>query len=426
MKPKTAITTLGITLLLLLTWICFQKQISALALLNNSQPHQESLSMKPSSVSSNLESQLVTANTRFGFHLFSAILKQDSQKNVFVSPTSVAIALSMLYNGASGETQQEMAKALELQGMSLADINSANLALRESLENADAEVKLAIANSLWAREGFAFKDSFLARNRQFYDAQISSLDFANPEAKNVINSWVKEKTVGKIEKIIDNISPADVMFLINAIYFKGNWTDQFDKKLTREQPFFLRDGKAKKYPSMSRQGKYRYWENEQFQAISMPYGKERLSMYIFLPRQESSLTDFLTQLTPENWDKWLAQFSKREGFIQIPRFKLEYEIKLNQALAAVGMGGIFEASQANFAQMTANPVVVDEVKHKTFVEVNEEGTEAAAVTSIGIRATAIMPMEEPFTMIVDRPFFCAIRDNQTGTVLFMGTIFEPN
>jgi serpin B len=373
-----------------------------------------------------VDEKFVDANTKFGFKLFKEVLKQDSKKNVFVSPTSVAIALSMTYNGASGETQQAMAKALELQGMSLQDINQANNTLKTSLENADPDVQMSIANSLWAKQGVTFNPEFMQRNQQFYGAKVTELDFAKPEASTIINSWVKENTRGKIDQIVGQIQPNDALFLINAIYFKGNWTKKFDKSQTTERPFYLSNGTQKQHPMMSQSGKYRYYENESFQAVSLPYGKGRLSLYIFLPQKNTSLDTFQQQLASENWEQWTNQFRMRQGSVQVPRFKFDYDIQLNNALKALGMEAAFDGSRANFSNMSSASLAIDEVKHKTFVEVNEAGTEAAASTSVGVMLTsARMPQEQPFQMIVDRPFFCAIRDNQTGTILFMGSIQEP-
>jgi serpin B len=177
---------------------------------------------------------------------------------------------------------------------------------------------------------------------------------------------------------------------------------------------------------MSQSGRYRYYENENFQAVTLPYGTERLSLYVFLPRKNTSLDAFQQQLAVENWQQWMNQFQMRRGSIQLPRFKFEYDIQLNTALKSLGMEAAFDGSRANFSNMTSASVKIDEVKHKTFVEVNEEGTEAAAATSVRATLTSARMPEEPFQMVVDRPFFCAIRDNQTGTVLFMGSIREPH
>ncbi|MEQ9626130.1 serpin family protein [Coleofasciculus chthonoplastes] len=371
-----------------------------------------------------VNTKLVEANTKFGFKLFSEILQENSNNNVFISPTSIAIALAMTYNGASGETQAAMANALELQGMSLSEVNQANEALKTTLENADSDIQLSIANSLWAKQDISFKPDFLRRNQEFYDTQVTNLDFANPEAKRVINNWVKENTNGKIPQIISEIQPNDILFLINAIYFKGNWMEQFDKDKTVERPFYLVDGTQKEHPMMSQSGEYQYYEDDTVKAISLPYGKGRLSFYVFLPRENISLDTFEQQLTPEKWQQWMNRFGKRDGSIVLPRFKLEYEIQLNKALKALGMDVAFDR-RADFSNMTEEDVLINQVKHKTFVEVNEEGTEAAAATSVGMVLTSAAIPQTPFEMVVDRPFFCAIRDNQTGTILFMGSIREP-
>lgn len=400
------------------------RKIDALDSISGSQKPRES-HLIAQSPNQPVDSRLVDANTKFGFKLFSEILKQGSNKNVFVSPTSVAIALSMTYNGARGETQEAMAKTLEVQGLSLQDINQANNVLKASLENPDPDVQLSIANSLWAREGIDFKREFLQQNRQFYGAKVTELEFAKPNAPGIINNWVKENTRGKIDGIVQELRPDQVLFLINAIYFKGNWTKPFDKSQTADRSFYLADGTEKKHPMMSQSGKYQYYENDTFQAVSLPYGKGRLSFYVFLPKENTSLDAWQQQLTLENWQQWISQFRRRQGSIQLPRFKFDYEIQLNNALKSLGMEDAFDASKADFSNMTSASVVINEVKHKTFVEVNEEGTEAAAATSVGMMLTSAQIPEEPFQMIVNRPFFCAIRDNQTGTILFMGSIQDP-
>jgi serpin B len=371
------------------------------------------------------DTKLVNANNKFGFKLFSEIQKAEgSKKNIFISPSSLAIALAMTYNGASGYTQQAMAKTLEFQGMSLAEINSNYAALKSLLENPDANVQLNIANSLWVNQDVSLRRDFLKRNQDFYQAKVANLDFQDASALSTINNWVNDNTSGKINKIVDRIEPNSVLFLINAIYFKGQWTDKFDKNQTAEYPFYSASGQQKLHPMMSQTGKYKYYENEQFQAVSLPYGKDgKVSFYIFLPRQNSNLKTFYQNLNAENWKKWVEKFQSRDGFIRLPRFKTDYEVTLNDALKALGMQVAFN-NQANFSGIGEN-LAISEVKHKTFVEVNEEGTEAAAATSVGIVVTSFPQKPEPFRMIVNRPFFCAIRDNQTGSILFMGSILEP-
>ncbi len=371
------------------------------------------------------DTKIVAANNKFGFKLFSELLKEDSnEKNIFVSPLSVGTALAMTYNGASGSTQKAMATTLEIQGINLAEINSSYATLKTLLDNPEANVQLTIANSLWANKDASFQPDFLQRTQDFYKAKVTNINFQDATTPNIINNWVKENTGGKINEIVEKLEPNQVLFLINAIYFKGKWSNEFDKSQTAVAPFHLNSIQQKQHPMMSQKGNYKYYENEQFQAVSIPYGKDgKVSFYIFLPKQNSNLKAFYQNLNAENWDKWMAKLNKREGFISLPRFKTDYEITLNQALKTLGMAEAF-SNQANFSKMGKN-FAISEVKHKTFVEVNEEGTEAAAASSVGMVATSYRPASEPFRMIVDRPFFSAIRDNQTGNILFMGSIVDP-
>ena len=371
--------------------------------------------------------KVVSATTRFGIGLFKEVVKQRPRKNVFLSPSSVAFALAMTYNGAAGTTQEDMGMTLGFADMDLHDVNRGHALLKEVLENPDPQVQLEIANSLWARKGTRFRPEFLEANKAFYDAEVMVLDFRDPGSLSAINGWVNRKTKGKIDRIVDRIDPLSILFLINAVYFKGKWTEPFDERMTKEHPFRLLDGRQKPHPFMFQSGRYRYLEAEGFQAVSLPYGEGRVSMVVFLPSRDSSLHAFQTSLSKQTWDGWMSRFRSMEGDIALPRLKLDDETTLNKALKALGMAIAFDRNRANFEGMCPSPpqLYIDQVRHKTFVEVNEEGTEAAAVTSVEMKATAMPPAEEHFTMVVDRPFFFAIRDNDTGTVLFVGSIVDP-
>ncbi|MCC5614528.1 serpin family protein [Nostoc sp. CHAB 5836] len=402
---------------------CSQVDSNKSALAQSSLPQPETPLQKKTL---KIDAKIVESSNKFGFKLFSEVLKNDrGENNIFISPSSVAIALAMTYNGASGSTQQAMAKTLELQGINLPEINSSYAAtLKQLLDNSDRKVQLNIANSLWANRDVSFEPDFLQRIQYFYKAKVSNLNFQDAAAPSIINNWVKENTSGKINKIVEKIEPNQVLFLINAIYFKGKWSNEFDKNQTAPYPFYITSGRQKQHPMMSQNGDYRYYESNQFQAVSLPYGKDgKFSFYIFLPKQNSNLNAFYQNLSIKNWEKWMTQFNKQKGFIRLPRFKTEYDITLNDALKTLGMEEAF-SNKANFSRMGKN-FAISEVKHKTFVEVNEEGTEAAAATSVGIVTTSLRQEPEPFRMIVDRPFFFAIRDNQTGNVLFMGSIIDP-
>ncbi|MDY6938400.1 MAG: serpin family protein [Cyanobacteriota bacterium] len=371
--------------------------------------------------------ELTAANTKFAFKLFSQIQTQQSDRNIFISPASVAFALAMTYNGASGDTQAAMARTLEFQDMSLEEVNFAYEALKSTLENIDPNVELAIANALWSDLGIDFNSDFLTNTREFYQAEATELDFSQPDAPATINNWVAQNTKGKIDSIVDRIPPDTILFLINAIYFQGDWSEPFDPEVTAEQPFTKLDGTQTPHPLMSQTGDYQYLENETFQAVSLPYGNGQFSFYIFLPKAGIELTDFVGNLNDTNWETWIDEFSQQPGSIQIPKFELEYEITLNDTLKALGMDVAFDRTRADFSAMRTPPpgLAIDRVKHKTFVEVNETGTEAAASTSVGAVTTSAPAFQEPFSMVVDRPFFCAIRENRTQTIVFMGSIVDP-
>lgn len=364
--------------------------------------------------------KIVSADNSFGFNLFHRIAGRESGDNILISPASLAAALTMTYNGASGHTKEAMAKTLGLRGLSMEEANQANAVLQNRLNSLGRDVLLNTANSLWAREGQEFREDFLKRNREFYDAKISTLDFAHPEAPWVIDTWVREKTGGKIEKIVETIPGGAILYLINAVYFRGAWAVKFDSQNTMERDFTLLDGSKKKVPMMMTGAKgFKYLRENNFSAVGLPYGDGRVGMYVFVPDEDSSLKELYEGLNAESWDEWMSRFQEAELMIVIPRFNLEYDIVLDDALTDLGMGVAFDAGAADFSVMCpGGGVWIDEVKHKTFLEVNEEGTEASAATSVrmsrGSRA-----------VYVNRPFFCAIRDDDTGAILFIGSIVDP-
>lgn len=373
-----------------------------------------------------IDSNVSKANTEFGFNLFNAIWETEQNQNIFISPFSVSVALAMTLNGAAGETEQAMTDTLKLNGISSDAINSSFYQLQNTLKTSDRKVTLTIANSLWGREGFQFKADFLQRNALYFSADTSILDFMDPSALHTINQWVNDSTNSKIPKILDEIESNAVLFLINAIYFKGSWQAEFDPSDTGDEAFHLVSGGTKQVPMMSRTGPYEFYRGEGFQAINLPYGEGRIGMLIFLPDSNSDLSSFIDSVDTEKWEHWMEQFRELNMQISIPKFKLEYGTKeLNDVLTSLGMGIAFDDEQADFSRIADLEAVggnlyITKVAHRTFIEVNEEGTEAAAATSVGIGIKSLPPR-----FIVDRPFFFAIRDSETGTVLFMGTVVEP-
>ncbi|MDO8594337.1 MAG: serpin family protein [bacterium] len=359
------------------------------------------------------------AHNTFGFETIKLLAKDEGNNNIFISPSSIALALSMVYNGAGGTTKDAMQKALQFQGLDISTINQESLGLINLLKNPDPQVELSVANSLWARNGVEFKKEFLTTVASYFKAQIATLDFNAPSAADTINAWVSSNTKGKIPSIVASPIPNDmVMYLINAVYFKGSWTKAFEKKLTENKTFTAAGGTAKKAPLMKKVGYLPYFETEEFQSVALSYGKnKRLSMYVFLPKD---LTAFVQTLDEKKWTEWMNQYEEMSGTLFLPRFKMEYEKGLIPALTSLGMGVAF-GNGADLSGM-GKDLKISEVKHKTYVDVNEEGTEAAAVTSVGIGVTSVAPPVKTFTMEVNHPFFFAIRDSQTGEVLFMGTV----
>jgi len=372
------------------------------------------------------DKDVITANTRFGLKLFTD-LAGKTRENVFISPSSVAMALTMLCIGSGGSTYNEMANTLALKGLSLESINTANASLKQLLEEADPKVRLSIANSIWLPLAVTINSRFKKMVQEFYQAEVTSLDFDSGAAA-VINEWVKKNTEDKISKVIDVLDSSCRLVLVNAIYFKGSWTAEFNEARTKKRMFTRLDDSQKKHPMMSQSGNYRYLGSRDFQAVRLPYGNGTVSMYIFLPGKKTTLEEFISTINYKNWQKWMSRFDYMKGDITLPRFKIEYEVTLNEAMQRLGMKDAFSPVRANFKRIFKfeQPIYIDQIRHKTFVEVNEEGTEAAAVTVVEMApGSAPGAVEERFSMVVDRPFVCAIRDDTTGTILFMGAIVDP-
>ncbi|MBN2169648.1 MAG: serpin family protein [Actinobacteria bacterium] len=368
---------------------------------------------------------------RLSIEFHKQVASEDGPRNIFLSPVSLEMALAMTMNGADGETRTAMENTLQMSGMSAEEINRLNKDLMNWLEETDPEITLDIANSLWGRQDIIFSDEFLNLNKDYYDAEVQNLDFQSGSAAKTINKWVSDNTNDKITEIIKPpISPQTILLLLNAIYFKGTWTSEFDKSQTRDMKFTTAGGEEKDVPMMFNSGDYRYMENEQFQAVRLPYGDDNVAMYVFLPKDTQGLESFIENLNAEEWNTWMTQFSQMEGDIRLPRLKIEYEKTLNDALTTLGMGIAF-TDQADFMKMIAqdtitDPIRIKTVKQKTYVDVNEEGTEAAAVTSVEMELTAVPEPSERFEITVDHPFFFVIRDDPSGANLFTGSIVDPS
>ncbi|MBU8918046.1 serpin family protein [Bacillus sp. FJAT-29953] len=369
--------------------------------------------------------EIVSANNQLGMKLLTEI-GAGNGGNTVISPTSLLMALSMVYNGADGATKEEMAKVLQTTGMDATELSQANASMMSMLHKHSKQIQLNIANSIWLNKDFHFQDDFATNNRDYFNAEIKEIDINDSKSVPLINDWVKKSTNGKIKEIIEApLDPDLVVVLINAIYFNGKWQYEFDKEQTKEQTFNLTEGTTKKVPLMTLNEKLAYLETEDFQAVSLPYGDGQMSMKIFLPRESSNLAEFQKMLTTENWEKWNSEFTEKKGTVLLPKFQLEYEVILNDLLKNLGMETAFD-SRANFSKMVkeTDPIMISEVKQKTFIDVNEAGTEAAAATSVQMVKESAS-IDNPFFIEVNRPFFMAITEEESGTILFMGLISDP-
>jgi serine protease inhibitor len=365
-----------------------------------------------------VDSNLVAANNSVGFDLFNQLVQQNPSANVFISPTSIALALEIVENGANGATLTAMGQTLHLPSTSLSDINTGNAALQASLVNPDPKVALTIANSLWIHKATTqVNPTFIQTNTNYYGSTVG--DLAGAPAN--VNAWVSQQTNGNITSILPAGNYSSWVFaVINAVYFKGAWTTPFDPGLTTSVPFTLLNGTTKTCNLMQRQGTYTYYSGANFQAVRLPYGSNRMSMVMILPNQGVNWTTFLATLTPQNLTTWLSQATSNFGSVALPRFQTGYDADLIPSLTSLGMGIAF-TSQADLSGI-APGTMLTYVHHKTFLNVTEQGTEAGAATGIG-GATAVAV--NSFTFRADHPFFCAIQDDKTGTLLFLGCILDP-
>lgn len=367
---------------------------------------------------------LVTTINDFGFDVFQKLHEAKADENSFISPLSISTALSMVLNGADSDTKTAIQSTLNLKDWQLEEINKAYLTLLTQLPGLDEKVKLQIANSIWYKEGFDVLPSFLDVNSEFFNSEIQELDFLKPEAVNTINSWVEDKTEGLIDKILNEIPADAVMYLINAIYFKGDWTHSFDEEFNYESNFFTSENEKETVEYMSRgKAHLAYFENELFQAVNLPYGDSLYAMSIFLPKPEQTINDIIFALSTENWATWNTSYDTTEVLFAMPKFELKYEKKLNQLLVDLGMEIAF-TGKADFSKINGKGgLKISEVRHKSFIKVDEQGTEAAAVTIIGIETTSVPTYP---IMEVNRPFVFVIRDHQTNSALFVGKVMNPN
>jgi serine protease inhibitor len=371
--------------------------------------------------------EIITADNAFGLSLFREVVTSDKEaKNIFISPTSVALALAMAYNGAQGDTKAAMENVLQKKGFTLQEINESYKSLIDALVTVDPKVLLEVANSIWYRQDFTVLPDFITLNSNYFYATVKAADFNNPATVDAINGWVNEKTHEKITSIIDNIASEAVMYLINAIYFKGIWRSEFDKEKTADGPFTSGEGEMLTIPMMQQQDTFRYFHNEKLACAELPYGQGNYNMIILLPEIGITLQDVIGSLTSESWEAMMNSLTREELVVRLPKFKFDYERTINDELTDMGMGIAF-SDMADFTGINSDGgLKISKVLHKTFVEVDEEGTEAAAVTAVIIGTTAYPGEKVPISFVVDHPFVFAIRERDTGAIVFIGCVNDPS
>jgi serpin B len=379
------------------------------------------------SAPSKIEGTIVQGNNQFALDLYAKL--QERKGNLFFSPYSISTALALTYAGAKGQTQSQMASVLHFPlqaqfhsafGKIIKDLNA---------RGENGRYELTIANALWGQKGYEFLKEFLGLIKANYDGQLNEVDFvsATEAARKTINAWVEQKTKDKIKELIKPgvLDAMTRLVLTNAIYFKGNWASQFKEAQTENAPFTLLSGDTVEVPLMNQTGQFPYMETENFQALELPYVDNELSMIIFLPKEPNGLKKFEQELTADNVSQWLSSLHKREVIVFIPKLKMTSEFSLASVLQSMGMMDAFMPNSADFSGMTGRKdLCISAVIHKAYVDINEEGTEAAAATAVTMRLTAVGPGQTP-VFRADHPFVFLIRDNQTGSILFIGRVMNP-
>lgn len=375
---------------------------------------------------SDKSAKIISADNQFGFELFQKVNSSlDVQKNTMISPLSVSLALAMVYNGTNGNTKKQMEDMLYKSNLTPDDINQSYKDLVSSLISHDPKVELSISNAIFCRNTFNVKPAFIATNQNYYQAEVSGLDFSKTtETLNTLNSWVNTKTKGKIEKIIEKVKAEDLMYLLNAIYFNGEWKYRFDVQETADQSFTKEDQNAVQVPTMYIENSFNYFSNIDFQLLEMPYGSGKYSMLIFLPAAGKTTNDLISLMTSDKVNEWVSKLSEQKKKVFLPKFEFKFDKSLVDNLKTLGMTDAFNDGADLSGISDDARLVISEVMHKTYIKVDERGTEAAAVTGITVGVTSVGPDMNTFR--VDHPFVFAIREKDTNAILFIGKVMNPN
>ena len=372
------------------------------------------------------KAKLIEADGDFSIDFFKAVHANDSSENIFISPLSLSMALGMTLNGATGNTQYEMQNTLGFSDISQEEINKGYQSLKRQLLNADDKIQFEVANSVWARAPYSMKEEFKKIVEEYFDAETASLDFDDPKTLDTINNWVSNATNDKIKKILTSIESQDLMFLINAIYFKGSWTSKFDPDLTAPNPFYLSENNVIQIDMMKQLQEVNVLIDDEVTMLELPYGNETFSAIFIKPsRKDISIDQIISnKLTSEQLNNWITRLSKKKVEYFIPKFELEYKRELKEDLKALGMNQVFaHKAELNNLFNDLDNLYVSSVLQKTFLKMDEQGAEAAAATSITVGRTSMPSYEE---VKIDQPYLLIMREKTSGAILFMGKITIPN
>ena len=366
---------------------------------------------------------LIASGNSFAFSIFKNVINNSAEsENVIISPLSISCALSMTLNGANGPTQDAMLSALKMKGLTPESVNNSYKALTEALLNVDKRVLISIANSVWTENNFVVKKPFTDILTGYYNAESKSFNITDPLVPKQVNSWIESNTNGLIKNMIDKLDPNTVMLLINAIYFKGKWNSQFDKANTADGSFYKPDGVTSTVPMMKQTSEFKIYNGEGFTLAEFPYGQGNFVMDVILPDVNNGITNIIPVLTDNSFSDWLDHLNERKTELSFPRFKYVYKKEFKEILTDMGMGIAF-TDNADFSNIADKNLKISFVKHQAFIETNEEGTEAAAATVVGIVNTS-MPAG-PFILNIDHSFIYIIRETTTNSILFMGRVVDP-
>jgi serpin B len=371
---------------------------------------------------------LVASSNNFGFELFQKLVanSETPTENIMISPLSISLALSMTFNGASGLTRTDIQNTLGFGGLTDDEININNKQIVNALLNLDNNVDFSIANSIWYRNTFSVLPDFISVNRDFYNAEVNSLNFEDPDAKDIINNWVADNTNNKIKEVVNQVDADVIMYLINAIYFNGIWKYEFIPSKNFYRNFTFSDGDSKQAEMMVQSTNLKYLNSGGMQIVELPYGQGNWTMDLVLPEEGKNIDQMISEMSGSIWDSLMMNLSNPVNVtISLPPFKFEYESDMNNVLMNMGMEVAF-SEDADFSMISKDAkLYISKVKHKTFIELNEQGTEAAAVTSVEISETSSGNGNERI-VIFDRPFLFVIREISTGVILFIGKVENPN